>query len=75
METIIKVKPSELNNQLIDKIKQFIGDRNNINVTISLREENDDYMSELSKSIEQSHFEEDLVNFSMEDFMAYDPSK
>ncbi len=34
METVIKVNPSELNSSLLNKIKNFIGDKENVNVTI-----------------------------------------
>lgn len=35
MEAVIKLRPDELNNTLISKIKQLIADRNNVEVTIS----------------------------------------
>jgi len=34
METVIKVSPNELNATLLQKIKKFIGNNNNIDVTI-----------------------------------------
>ncbi|MDB5029484.1 hypothetical protein [Mucilaginibacter sp.] len=75
METIIKINLSELNDSLLDKIRGFIGDKNNINVTISLKEFNPDYAEELDRSIEEAEKGENLVSFTMEDFMAYTPSK
>jgi hypothetical protein len=38
METVIKIHPSELNTELLKKIKKFIGGKENIDVTISLKE-------------------------------------
>ncbi|MEX2233138.1 MAG: hypothetical protein WD824_13330 [Cyclobacteriaceae bacterium] len=71
METIIKVHPSELNAKLLDKILQFIGEKKNIDVTISLKEYDKDYEEELSRSIESSENNRNVITFTMEDFMAY----
>lgn len=75
METIIKVTPSELDMNLLNKIKEFIGKKENIDVTISLKEMDTDYLKELSDSIKQAENEKDLISFTMEDFMAYKPGK
>jgi hypothetical protein len=53
METVIKVNPSELNMNLINKIKAFIGNKDNIDVTISLREYDSKFQEELDISLEQ----------------------
>ena len=73
METIIKVAPSELNENLLDKIKKFIGGKDNIDVTISLREFDGDYATALDRSIEEVENTEELVTFTMKDFMVYTP--
>ena len=73
METIIKISPSELNEGLLDKIRKFIGEKNNVDVTISLKEIDSDYVASLNRSIEEAENEE-LVSFSMEDFMHYSPT-
>lgn len=75
METIIKVTPSELNSTLIDKIKSFIGTRDNVDVTISLKEFDAQYAEELDRSIEEAETGQQVVSFSMEDFLAYTPVK
>jgi hypothetical protein len=75
METVIKVSPSELNTGLLDKIRDFIGNRNNIDVTISLKEFDAEYAKVLDRSIEEAESGQNLVSFSMKDFMAYTPSK
>jgi hypothetical protein len=73
METIIKVNPSELNEILLDKIRKFIGSRDNIDVTISLKEFDRDYANSLDQSIDEAENTDQLVTFSMDDFMSYSP--
>lgn len=75
METIIKVSPSELNDNLLDKIRNFIGSKKNFDVTISLKEFDPEYAEALDRSIEEVENGENLVSFTMEDFMTYTPSK
>ena len=72
METEIRVKPSELNTTLLDKIKTFIGNKKNIDVTISIKEFDPDYVESLNKSISQAE-SNDLISFTMEEFVAYTP--
>lgn len=74
METIIKVAPSELNENLLDKIKKFIGSKDNVDVTISLREFDGEYAMALDRSIEEAEDAKELVTFTMKDFMAYTPT-
>ncbi|EHQ26629.1 hypothetical protein [Mucilaginibacter paludis] len=75
METIIKISPSELDKNLLDKIRAFIGTKENVDVTISIREFNDDYADALDQSINEAENTLSLVSFTMDDFMAYSPSK
>ena len=75
METIIKVSPSELNENLLNKIRNFIGGKENIDVTISLREFDPEYSEALDHSIEEAEKGETLISFTMENFMAYTPSQ
>ena len=51
METIIKVSPGELNENLLKKIRKFINGKENIDVTISLKEFDPEYASVLDLSI------------------------
>jgi len=74
METIIKVNPSELNEGLLDKIKKFIGDKDNMDVTILLKEFDREYAEALDHSIEQTEQAEELVTFTIDEFMNYTPS-
>ena len=73
METIIKVNPSELNEGLLNKIKSFIGGKENIDVTISLKEFDPKYANALDRSIEEAENGENLIFLTMENFMAYTP--
>ncbi len=75
METVIRVNPSELNSNLLNKIKKFIGGKNNVDVIISLREFDPAYVEALDKSIGQAESGEEIVSMSMEDFVAYTPQK
>lgn len=72
METEIRVKPSELNTTLLDKIKTFIGNKKNIDVTISIKEFDPDYVDSLNESISQAK-SNDVISFTLEEFVAYAP--
>ena len=72
METEIRVKPSELNSTLLDKIKNFIGSKKNIDVTISIKEFDPDYVDSLNQSISQAE-SGNVISFTMEEFVAYTP--
>ncbi|MEK6781899.1 MAG: hypothetical protein AABY93_09340 [Bacteroidota bacterium] len=74
METIIKVNPSELNSTLLNKIKKFIGKKDNIDVIISLREFDRVYANALDLSVEQAEIG-DVVSMTMEEFVQYSPEK
>ena len=74
METVIKINPSELNVSLLDKIKVFIGNKKNIDITISLSEFDPDYADALERSIAQAESGE-IISMTMEEFIAYIPEK
>lgn len=74
METVITVNPSELNSSLLNKIKKFIGKKENVNVTISLHEFDPAYADALDRSIEQAE-SGDVITMTMEEFVAYTPRK
>ena len=75
METVITVNPSELYSGLLNKIKKFIGNKNNVDVIISLREFDPEYVTALDKSIEQAETGDEIISMTMEDFVAYTPKK
>jgi ssRNA-specific RNase YbeY (16S rRNA maturation enzyme) len=74
METIIKVIPSELDSKLLDRIRDFIAGKENIDITISLKVMDESYMKTLHHSIEEAEHNRDIVSFTMEDFMSYAPA-
>jgi hypothetical protein len=74
LETIIKIHPSELDMNLIKKIREFIGNKENIDVTISLTEYDLSYVNTLNQSIEEANNKEN-ISFTMEEFNAYVPNK
>ena len=73
METVITVNPSELNTSLLNKIKKFIGKKNNVDVVISLREYDPAYVEALEKSIDQAETGAEIISMTMEEFVAYTP--
>lgn len=75
METIIKVSPTELDINLLNRIKDFIGTNKNIDVTISLKEMDAAYVETLNRSIQQAEISSDIISFTMEEFMTYHPNK
>ena len=75
METVIKINPAELNASLLNKIKKFIGNKRNVDVTISLREFDPVYADALERSIDQAENEQELICMTMEEFVAYTPKK
>jgi hypothetical protein len=72
METIIKIHPDELNSSLLTRIRQFIGSKENVDVTISLKEYDPAYVEELSQSLQEAENGE-VLSFTMEEFAAYIP--
>ena len=75
METIIKIHPSELDMNLIKKIKEFIGNKENVDVTISLKEFDRSYSNVLNQSMAEANKKENQISFTMEEFIAYSPEK
>ncbi len=74
MDAIIKLKPEELNNKMLVKIKDLIGSRKDIEVTISLTDSKTEYLKTLDRSISDLNRNKDTIIFTLEEFLAY-PSK
>ncbi len=64
-----------MDKKLLDKIKDFISGKENVDVTISIREFDRDYAEILNKSLAEAETGDNLLTFTMEDFMIYTPSK
>ena len=75
METVIRLNVSELNISLLNKIKEFVGEKKNIDVTISLHEYDTEYVDDLNRSIELANREQDLISMTMEEFIEYTPRR
>lgn len=75
METVIRLNVSELNISLLNKIKEFVGEKKNIDVTISLHEYDTEYVDDLNRSIELANREQDLISMTMEEFIEYIPRR
>jgi hypothetical protein len=75
METVIKVNPDELNISLLDKIKAFIGNKRNVDITISFHEFDPNYADTLDRSLEQAESNQNPISMTMEEFVAYTPKK
>jgi hypothetical protein len=74
METIIKIHPDELNKTLLNKIRKFIGKKENIDITISVKEFDPAYADALDTSIKQVE-NGDVISLTMEEFVAYTPKR
>jgi hypothetical protein len=74
METIIKIHPDELTKSLLTKIRKFIGGKENVDITISVKEFDPEYADALHSSIEQVEKGE-VISMTMEEFVAYTPKR
>ena len=54
METIIKIHPDELNKTLLNKIRKFIGKKENNDIIISVKEFDPEYTDTLDTFIKQA---------------------
>lgn len=75
MDAFIKLKPEELDNKLIIKIKELTEGRNDIEVTITLIDKKAEYFRTLDRSIEDLNSGRDITAFTIEEFLAYPSSK
>jgi toxin YoeB len=73
MQTVIKIKASELNQSFIKKVKDFIKGREDADITVTINAE--DYYSELKKSINDIDSNNNLVSFTLEEFEDFRPNK
>lgn len=74
MDAVIKLKPEELDNKILTKIKELIGGRKDIQVTISLTDNKTEYTKTLNRSLADLNADKDTISFTMEEFLAY-PAK
>lgn len=75
MNAVIKLRPDELDNNLVIKIKELINGRTDIEVTISLSDSKSEYLKALDRSIADLNLDKDTISFTMEEFLKYPSSK
>ncbi len=78
MQAVIKIKPAELTNELIDNIKRMFGETKNIEITISVQDvtpktslyeqTKEEYVQRLNTAIENIKNNHNQVVFTMEEF-------
>ncbi len=73
MNAVIKLSPEELDYNLLQKIKELVNGRNDIEVTISLSDDKSQYFKTLDTSIADLKAG-NTISFTMEEFPGY-PSK
>ena len=56
MNVVIKLKPEELDNKMLVKIKELIGGRKDIEVAISLTDSKTEYLKTLNRSVGDLNF-------------------
>jgi len=72
MHTEINLKASELNDDLLQKIKDFLKGKKEANVKITISDE-DDYFDVLYRSMDDARQKKDLVTFTLDELMAFEP--
>lgn len=74
METVIKIRSKELDNKLFKKIKEFVSDKKNLDITISISDSKEKFLNELDESISQLKEKDKLITFTLEEFLDYSPA-
>ena len=79
METIIKVRPSELNAGFLEKLQQFLKGHDNYEITIQVAEKpsasflrsetQGQYKARIDKAIDNIEKGESVVSFSFDEFI------
>lgn len=70
MEAVIRLRPEELDDNLLSKVKQLIAGRSDMEVIISVKEKLPNYLDSLNASLKQME-NEDVMTFTMEEFLTY----
>ncbi len=68
MDAVIKVKVSELNATLLERIKSLISNIEDAEVTISFSDKRSEYLGTLDRSISKLQNNKDTITFTMEEF-------
>lgn len=75
METTIKLHPTELTLDLIERLKLFAANQDDLELVISLKKKDTSYETRLNESI--THYENggEMHTFTFDEFMAYTSGK
>ena len=79
METIIRLKPSELNIVLIEKIKALLADKDDVEITLSFSEKGtyntlhktqleQSYKEKINRSIQNVEQDKNIISFTGDEF-------
>ncbi len=71
MNAVIKVKASELNASLLERIKTLISENEDAEVTISVSDKQSDYFKVLNRSRKDLEEGRNLISFTMEELEEY----
>jgi len=71
METVIKIKVSELDSTFVERIKAFFKDNEDAELIISFDEKRDEYFKILDRSISDFENGRDLVSFTIDELEEY----
>ena len=75
MNAVIKLRPEELDQSLLEKIKELVKGRTDIEVIISLTDNKHEYFKTLDRSIADLKADKGTISFTMEEFLEYPSSK
>jgi hypothetical protein len=75
VNAVIKLRAEELDYNLLQKIKELVNGRDDIEVTISLSNDKSEYFKTLDHSIADLNANKDTISFTMEEFLEYPSSK
>ena len=73
MQAEINLKANELNIEFFNRIKDFLKSKKASNIKIIISDE-DDYFDVLDKSISNIEQKKNLVSFTLEELLAFDPN-
>ncbi|MCY7411191.1 MAG: hypothetical protein LH473_13035 [Chitinophagales bacterium] len=75
MEAVIKIRSKELDNKFFKKIKELVNNEKNLDITISIADPNKNFLKELDESIDLLNSKKKLVTFTLDEFLAYTPTR
>lgn len=74
MEAIIKIKPAELTQALLDRISQLIGNSDEYEIELHVKNVNSDFYQKLDASLQQAR-DGKIIRFTSEELDKYTAGK